>query len=81
MLKYSYIPKDMKKGIIVTLFKCGRKKKDEPSSYRAITLSSAILKLYERLLLSRIYKESDIRLSPLQGGFHVIVSLKGVCVL
>ena len=28
MLKYSYIPKDMKKGIIVTLFKGGRKKKN-----------------------------------------------------
>ena len=70
MFKYSYIPKDMKRGIIVTLFKGGRKKKDEPSSYRAITLSSAILKLYERLLLSRIYKESDDRVSPLQGGFQ-----------
>ncbi len=54
MLKHSHMPQQMKRGIIITLFKGGSKKKDDPNNYRAITLSSVILKLYERILLSRM---------------------------
>ena len=60
----------LKKGLIITLFKGGRKRKDEPSSYRAISLSTVILKLYESILMDRIQAESAIKLSPLQGGFQ-----------
>ena len=38
-------PKDMKRGVIITLFKGGNKRKDNPDNYRAITLSSVVLKL------------------------------------
>ncbi|MCG7877806.1 MAG: hypothetical protein N0C90_15945, partial [Candidatus Thiodiazotropha endolucinida] len=40
MIKLSYAPINMKKGIIITLFKGGNKRKDDPENYRAITLSS-----------------------------------------
>ncbi|MES9880604.1 MAG: reverse transcriptase family protein [Sedimenticola sp.] len=61
----------MKRGLIVTLHKGGNKRKDDPNNYRAITLSSSILKLYERLILEKITSESDSsRLSNLQGGFQ-----------
>ena len=70
MLKWSYVPAEMKRGNIITLYKGGRKRKDDPASYRAITLCSSLLKLYERILLSRINVESAIKFSPLQGGFQ-----------
>ena len=47
----SVAPKELKKGVIVTLFKGGNKLKDAPDNYRAITLSPAILKLLESILL------------------------------
>ena len=45
MYKYGFVPMPFKEGIIITLHKCGRKSKTDPNSYRAITLSSAILKV------------------------------------
>ena len=50
MIKYAHVPVDMKKGTIITLYKGGNKRKDDPDSYRAITLSSLLLKLLERVL-------------------------------
>ena len=62
----------MKKGVIITLFKGGNKRKDDPDSYRAITLSSVILKLLERILLTRIQLFENITkpMYSLQGGFQ-----------
>ena len=57
----SYALVEMKRGTIITLHKGGRKRKDDPNNYRAITLSSVILKLYERILLHRL--ESSIHFS------------------
>ena len=54
MLKHSYIPAKMKIGTVITIFKGGSKREDDPRSYRAITLTSSLLKLYERLLYSRL---------------------------
>ena len=54
MLAQSYVPATLKQGCIITLFKGGNKRRDDPSSYRANTLSSCLLKLYERILLGRI---------------------------
>ena len=53
MLRYAFIPKVLKRGVIITLFKGGNKRRDNPDSYRAITLSSVILKLYEQVVLQR----------------------------
>ena len=53
MLINSHIPETLQQGIIITLYKSGRTRKDEPSRYRAITLTSVILKIYENVLLNR----------------------------
>lgn len=47
-----YVPLNLKQGAIITLYKGGNKRKDDPTSYRAIPLSSSQLKLYEGVLLS-----------------------------
>ena len=60
----------MKIGIIITLYKGGKKREDDPNSYRAITLTSSILKLFERLLYTRIVLSINRPLNPLQGGFQ-----------
>lgn len=65
-----YIPLAMKKGIIITLHKGGQKPMTDPKSYRAITLSSSILKLYESVLLRRIKAEINVPIHALQGGFQ-----------
>ena len=70
MYTHSYIPLGLKRGLIITLYKGGNKRKDDPSSYRAITLSSSILKLYEGILLIRLKKEVNISIHELQGGFQ-----------
>ena len=70
MYRLSYVPFSLKQGIIITLYKGGGKRKDDPKSYRAITLSSCLLKLYERCLLEKLQKELDGSLHPLQGGFR-----------
>ncbi|MES9879758.1 MAG: reverse transcriptase family protein [Sedimenticola sp.] len=70
MLKYGHAPKTMKRGIIITLFKGGRKPKHDPNNYRAITLGSVVLKLYERVLLNRMEEQLEPRLNQLQGGFR-----------
>lgn len=70
MLKYGHAPNDMKRGIIITLFKGGKKSKHDPNNYRAITLGSVVLKLYERVLLNRMEEQLEPRLNQLQGGFR-----------
>ena len=42
MINKSYVPEKMKVGVIITLFKGGKKRKDDPNSYRAITLTSTL---------------------------------------
>ena len=72
MLLKSYIPESMKIGIIITLYKGGGKRKDDPNSYRAITLTASVLKLFERILLKRI---SSVQrpFNPLQGGLSFLL--------
>ncbi len=55
---------------MITLFKGGRKVKHDPNNYRAITLSSVVLKLYERILLNRMDNQIKPKLNKLQGGFR-----------
>jgi len=70
MLRLGYIPTDMKRGEIITLHKGGKKRKDDPNNYRAITLSSVILKLYELVLLERCQDSILRSLNAQQGGFQ-----------
>ena len=59
-----------KTGYHYNLRKGGRKSKTDPNNYRAITLSSVILKLFERLLLERVEKNLTKSLNWLQGNFR-----------
>ena len=70
MLNFSHTPKSMKRGIIITLYKGGNKKKNDPNSYRAITLSSLILKLYEKVILTLCKEDGKAELNMLQTGFQ-----------
>ena len=72
MYRYDYVPCNLKLGTIVTLHKGNGKRKDIPNNYRAITLSSSILKLYEKLLLGRLQNRINSPIHPLQGGFRKI---------
>ena len=66
----SYVSTDLKHGVIITLHKGGGKPKNDSNSYRAITLSSSILKLYEKVLLRRLQDTVNKPLHVLQGGFQ-----------
>ena len=70
MLTESYIPGKMKVGVIITICKGGSKPRDDPNSYRAITLMSSILKLNERILYNRLLNTLENPLNPLEGGFQ-----------
>ena len=72
MLQFSHTPTSMKRGIIITFYKGGNKKKNDPNSYRAITLSSVtvVLKLYEKVLLTLCKEDGKAELSKLQTGFQ-----------
>ena len=69
MLTFSHCPSDMKRGEIIVLHKGGDKTQNDPNNYRAITLSSVLLKLYEAVLLYRV-KLSTKPINDLQGGFR-----------
>jgi len=53
MLRTGHIPDNLKRGVIITLHKGCKKRRDSPHNYRAITLTSVLLKLYESVLLLR----------------------------
>ncbi|XP_045157960.2 uncharacterized protein LOC123524101 [Mercenaria mercenaria] len=70
MLRNAYIPDVMKRGIILTMHKGGNKSRDDPNNYRAITLTSTVLKLFEMVLVERTKPFILQSLSPQQGGFQ-----------
>ena len=73
MLRYSYFPNVLKRGEIIVIHKGGNKSQTDPNNYRAITLSSVILKLYESIILTRM-QECSFKISKLQGGFQKGIS-------
>ena len=70
MMRSGYVPDKLKRGVIVTLHKGGNKRKDKPDNYRAITLTSVLLKLYESVILSRSKSEMISSISQEKGGFQ-----------
>ena len=60
----------MKRGTIITLHKGGRKTKKDPQNYRVISLTSAVLKLFERLILDKLYDCLEKPFNYMQGGFR-----------
>ncbi|XP_053381786.1 uncharacterized protein LOC128549265 [Mercenaria mercenaria] len=75
MLKSSHTPMEMKRGIIITLFKGGNKKKTDPNNYRAITLCSILLKLYEKVVLLLLNSDDKLHLNPSQGVSSVTLAV------
>ncbi len=54
MLESTAVPDNMKSGITITLLKAGKKHKEDPDSYRGITLLQVIYKLFEKTMINRI---------------------------
>ncbi|CAG2216620.1 unnamed protein product [Mytilus edulis] len=54
ILKTEYLPVCFRHGIIIPLYKGSNKDKTNPNSYRAVTLTSVLGKLLEKIFLSRI---------------------------
>ena len=70
MLRLNHVPDHMKRGTIITLHKGNGKSKDNPNNYRAISLTSVILKIYELVLLGRCKSVILEKLSVQQCGFQ-----------
>ena len=70
MYNNGFIPETMKYGIIITLHKGDRKSKKDPNNYRAITLTSSVLKLFERLILDKLYDSLEKPFNSMQGVFR-----------
>ena len=66
------VPKNIKKGIILPLFKGKGEKANNKNSYRGITLFPTLCKIYEMVLLNRLEKFAADRdyFSELQFGFR-----------
>ena len=66
-----FIPSIWKTSSIIPIHKMG-KPLDSPASFRPISLTSCVSKLFERIILSRLlfFLESNSILSPRQAGFR-----------
>ncbi|VDI24656.1 Hypothetical predicted protein [Mytilus galloprovincialis] len=53
LFKHVHIPALIKSGIVCPVFKSGGKPKDDPNSYRKITITSSVGKVVEKIHLSR----------------------------
>jgi len=70
MLRVSYVPNDLKRGVISTLHKGGNKRRDNPDNDRAITLSSVVFKVFEDIVLRRSQVDILKRITKQHGGFQ-----------
>jgi ribonuclease HI len=71
LYQLSFVPEDWKKAIVIPLPK-PNKPSDVVSSYRPISLTSCLCKLFERIITNRIswYVESKNLICPNQAGFR-----------
>lgn len=70
IISLEYIPRDFKEGVIVPIFKGGKKDVLDVNSYRGITLQSSLCKLFEAILLKRSMEciKRCMKHSQLQGA-------------
>ncbi|GBN45511.1 putative RNA-directed DNA polymerase from transposon X-element [Araneus ventricosus] len=69
ILKLKYFPNEWKLATIVPIIKPGKNPQD-PSSYRPISLLSALSKIADAIILNRIEDTIDDQLIPYQFGFR-----------
>lgn len=58
ILRHAHVPEMFKVGKVISVFKGKNKDKSNPTNYRGITLTSALSKLFEKVILSHI--ENDL---------------------
>ena len=61
-----YTPKSWKSSLIVPLFKAGSKCKDNPNSYRGISLAPCIGKVFDKIIESKLTLKKDNKPFPNQ---------------
>ena len=66
--QFGIIPKEWKKANAFAIFKKGDQ--SDPSSYRLISITSVIMRLFERMVLSRLVEHHSDFLSKNQAGFR-----------
>ena len=66
--KEKQIPQDWETGVITPIFKKGDRK--DCGNYRGLTLLSTALKIYEKILVSKLNKVIKNQLSDAQSGFR-----------
>jgi len=70
ILRCHYVPSSFCTSIILPLFKGGSKNPSDPGSYRGISLSSNLSKVFEHALLPLLSSKLLPLIHPLQGGFR-----------
>ena len=70
ILRLHHVPSSFTSSLIIPLFKGGGKDPTLPNSYRGISLSSNLSKLFEKLLLDSLQNILLPSIHPLQGGFR-----------
>ena len=65
LYKHNLVPEAWNIGVVTMLYK-GKGSKGDPANYRGITVNSNIVKIVEKLMYSKYYKQID--LTELQGG-------------
>ena len=74
MARLAHCPVDMKRGVISVLHKGNKKDRRDPNNYRAISLCSTLLKVYEKIIIKRVEPQLLANIHPLQGGFQKLLS-------
>jgi hypothetical protein len=78
MLATGKVPYQMKKGLMITLLKPGKKIKSQPDNYRGITLLPVVYKLFEKVTLTRMVqylKDENFEFpDPLQCAYQKLLS-------
>ncbi|XP_046562636.1 uncharacterized protein LOC124271539 [Haliotis rubra] len=75
ILESGHIPTAWRESILVPLYKGGNKSKKDPNSYRGISLSPVLSKVFEMVLLSRLdgLNQSDTFPPPTTNGIPISV--------
>lgn len=69
LLKYAYFPKIWRNGDVVTILKGKDKPREDPKSFRPVSLLPVLGKSLEHLICNRLNDEIDENIAPGQHGF------------